>query len=1098
MKPSHGSFLLAITFAATSACAAEEGDCTGLARRILGETGFTGGIIVVLDYDDARLAVALRVNDATVVQVLESDEVLAGSAIAHISLHGVHGPVSADLRADPVRLPYADNLVNLVVAARDSPVPMDEILRVLAPGGCAWVDGKKTDKPRPPDIGEWTHFLGDAGNNAVAADSRVGPPRAVQWVAPPLWLRSHETPSGFGAMVAGGGRVVHILDEGLIGITDQRLPERWSLICRDAFNGLLLWKRPLGPWGWPEWAADRFGGTDWTLIGGGRTVVPDEAQRRVVMMDGRLFVTLAYRAPLSILDAATGKTLHTLDGTDPVRQIVAADGIAVAYSQFSDAAPPPPRGKRKQSDEDEGEGVLTAVEGSTGVVLWRKSIGALRGLSLAIDGGRVIYEAGSVRVAADLRSGTELWQAPLRGRGSTTLVAREGVIVLLGGKDIEALDAASGRSLWTAPAHEAPVYTPDLFVVDGVVWPGIGHVDEAQMPNTKKSPHALGIGYDLRTGAEHRRVFAPDLISPEHHHRCYRNKATSRYIIASYEGAEFFDLTGVAHVQNNFVRGACRMGMVPANGFLYAPPDQCFCQPGAKVLGFMALAAAAERGVEPVPDADRLHKGPEYGRVAVGSAAADPADWPTFRRTAARHGTTPAPVGAAVTEQWRMNIGGRLTQPVCAGGLVYVAAIDAYQLHAFDAATGAPAWDFLVGGRIDSPPTVHGGLVLFGCADGRVHCLRASDGGHVWSFLAAPVDRRIASHDRIESAWPVHGSVLVHNGVAYVAAGRSTYLDGGVRVWGLDPETGKILHQTTLSGPFPGEDGPVRDPAFYLRGANSDVLVAEGGMIFMRHLRMTPALEKLEYEDLSSKGEADVGLHIFSTAGLLDGSWYNRAFWMYSKRWPGFQLANQAPKSGQILVVDETITYAVQPFVRRNRHSPMFFPGREGYLLFADRNDNEPQIVGEEGARKPLEWLPQSAYESSKGLRPLDSEAFGADKGMGYTRAEPPLWQSWIPVRIRAMVKAGGELFVAGSPDEFDEADPYAPFEGRRGAKLVTVLAKDGTPVAELELDAPPVFDGLIAARGRLFLATEDGTLRCLSATPPGSAVMASTPSAAP
>jgi outer membrane protein assembly factor BamB len=413
-----------------------------------------------------------------------------------------------------------------------------------------------------------------------------------------------------------------------------------------------------------------------------------------------------------------------------------------------------------------------------------------------------------------------------------------------------------------------------------------------------------------------------------------------------------------------------------------------------------------------------------------------------------------------------------------------VAATDAHTLHAFDAATGAPAWTFVAGGRIDSPPTVQGGRVLFGSADGRVYCLRATDGALAWSFLAAPADRRIGCFDQLESAWPVHGSVLVHGGVAYATAGRSTYLDGGIRVWGLDPATGRILHHATLSGPFPDGTNFVRDVAFYIRGANSDVLVAEGGHLYMRHKRLTSALEAKDYPDLSSKGEADVGLHVFSTAGLLDGSWYNRAFWMYAKRWPGFQLAIQAPKSGQLLAVDATATYAVQPFVRRNVHSPMFFPGKEGYLLYADRNGNEPQIVGEEGSRPPVEWLPQSSYERGGGraAEHFGNPAFGLDKMTGYTRAEPPLWKTWIPVRVRAMVKAGDALFAAGPPDEFDAKDPYAAFEGRKGAKLVTVDAKDGRQLAELALDAPPVFDGLVAARGRLYLSAEDGTLRCLGA----------------
>lgn len=99
---------------------------------------------------------------------------------------------------------------------------------------------------------------------------------------------------------------------------------------------------------------------------------------------------------------------------------------------------------------------------------------------------------------------------------------------------------------------------------------------------------------------------------------------------------------------------------------------------------------------------------------------------------------------------------------------------------------------------------------------------------------------------------------------------------------------------------------------------------------------------------------------------------------------------------------------------------------------------------------------------------------------IGYTRAEPPLWKTWLRVRIRAMVAAGDKLIVAGPPDELDQKDPYADFEGRKGAKLVTIAAAEGRPIAEIALDAPPVFDGLIAARGRLYLAAEDGTLRCL------------------
>jgi len=551
------------------------------------------------------------------------------------------------------------------------------------------------------------------------------------------------------------------------------------------------------------------------------------------------------------------------------------------------------------------------------------------------------------------------------------------------------------------------------------------------------------------------------------------------------EGAEFMDLLGDDHGQNNWLRGACKLGVMPCNGLLYVPADQCFCQPGAKLLGFTAVAAQSAGREKPLPDGQRLERGPAWERTGdwkseiqnPRSQISDQDDWPTFRHDPARHGSTASAVEPPVAVKWQTQLGGRLTAPVAAGGRVYVALADAHSIVALDAKSGEPVWKYVAGGRIDSPPTIHEDLALFGSADGRVYCLRADDGELVWRFLAAPLDCRIGSFDQLESAWPVHGSVLVRDGVAYVTAGRSTYLDGGIRLYGLDPRTGKILHQAVLEGPFPDIE-TARDVAFYVPGANSDVLVSEDDHIYMRQKKFTPDLREVPVPVLSSKGEQDVGRHVFSTAGLLDDSWYNRTFWMYAKRWPGFQLAHQGPKTGQLLVVDDECTYAVQPFYRRNVHSLMFFPGKEGYLLYADRNDNEPQIVGEPGARKPVEWLPQS-HIPREGNPGLDSPAFGLDKMIGYTRAEPPRWAKFFPIRIRAMVKAGPTLFVAGPPDELDPADPYAAFEGRRGARLAAVSAADGAELAKIDLNSPPVFDGLIAAGGRLFACLEDGTLAC-------------------
>ncbi len=82
------------------------------------------------------------------------------------------------------------------------------------------------------------------------------------------------------------------------------------------------------------------------------------------------------------------------------------------------------------------------------------------------------------------------------------------------------------------------------------------------------------------------------------------------------------------------------------------------------------------------------------------------------------------------------------------------------------------------------------------------------------------------------------------------------------------------------------------------------------------------------------------------------------------------------------------------------------------------------------------------------------------------------------------MVLAGETLFVAGVPDVVDPADPLASLEGRKGAQLQAYSAADGRKLAEYQLTSPPVFDGLIAAAGRLYWSTTDGKVMCMAGQP--------------
>jgi hypothetical protein len=100
------------------------------------------------------------------------------------------------------------------------------------------------------------------------------------------------------------------------------------------------------------------------------------------------------------------------------------------------------------------------------------------------------------------------------------------------------------------------------------------------------------------------------------------------------------------------------------------------------------------------------------------------------------------------------------------------------------------------------------------------------------------------------------------------------------------------------------------------------------------------------------------------------------------------------------------------------------------------------------------------------------------------------------PIQARAMVLADKTLFVAGPPDVVDEEEAFAKpddaavrarleaqvaaLEGRKGGQLLAVSAIDGKILAAVELGAAPTFDGMAAAKGRLYLTTLDGKVLCL------------------
>jgi outer membrane protein assembly factor BamB len=601
---------------------------------------------------------------------------------------------------------------------------------------------------------------------------------------------------------------------------------------------------------------------------------------------------------------------------------------------------------------------------------------------------------------------------------------------------LRAYDAATGKELWATKCRENYNSPTDVFVIDGLVWVGMGFQ-----------------GHDPRTGKVVRNINTKAPRVGMAHHRCYRNKASERFIFTGKSGVEVLSIAQGKWLSNNsWIRGTCQYGIVPANGLLYAPPDACACFLTVKVPGFYAAAPRrTATPAMPLPEGPVLEKGPLHGKPL--KAETKPTDWPAYRHDAARGAAASCAVPETVLEAWSADVGGRLTQPAVAGGRVFVPSVDAHTLHALSADDGEELWRFTAGGRIDSTPTIYKGLAIFGSADGWVYAVGAADGVLAWRFRAAPQGRLVGVYGQLESIWPVHGAVLVQNETVYVAAGRTSYTDGGIVLYRLEPGTGRQLSRTVLChiDPKTGEQ-LTKERGFNMKGTSCDVLVGDGERVYLKYFAF----------DREGKRTQESRPHLFSITSLLVNEWFVRSYWVVGEGQPGAgwggwaNWANRYPSGRILCMVDGTVYGYGRKAVRGGATGHQ----ADTYHLFAADTGPSATTTDRRGKKK----------RQTKGKL---------------------LWSRAPSLTVRAMVAGGERLAVAGPVDAGkraarllawkNERDALAAFRGEKGVRLRIAAAEDGKTLSETSLSALPVFDGMAAAGGRLYLACEDGTVRCLA-----------------
>jgi len=875
-------------------------------------------------------------------------------------------------------------------------------------------------KIRPAQMDEWSHPRHDAGGNAVSADTLIGPPERVRWIA--AARREVE------GLVTAGGRNFY-----------------GAIMTRDSFNGLRLWQMDLrrGDQGAAEFDLPRLASDRARPVASGRflyamvrdDVVAIEAdsgeiarefsgvgKAKELLCDGDMLIAAGVDAVHGFrIDEA--EAAWRFDAVNP-RQVVAGGGLVVFIHG----------GAANQWPSKDVEAV--ALDMRTGRVRWRtRSLPWLsRVMRIVIHGRSLAFEvssfsdhdAGNALHLVSPETGEPLWEKPFppgmnHRRQARAMFVGDKVWILHGGKT-NTLDAENVGRL--------PIEVSALSVASGET----------------RITHPAGLAH------------------------CFPPVASSKFIFAGV-----FDMTDLETgevVASRITKAHCSTenGWVPANGLIYTTPKHCTCWP--LLRGYVALAPArpgaktAVRDVGPIPcsleageGGDLPHAAPEKFPGARGDTGND---WPMYRADAWRSGSTSGPGPRDLGVRWKARLAlaqdvtdspgpvlqdcrenpfvkGPLSAPVVAGNMAYVARPDAHEIIAVDASCGESKWRFTADGRVDTPPAIHRGLCIFGTHGGSVYALRADSGTLVWRLKIGPHDEQIVAYGQLESPWPIPGAVLISQSVAYFVAGRQSFADGGVIVAAVDPLTGKRQWMRRIN--------TVPQEGYYESSALEfdpvDILHREGDSIAMSRWVLSADGKNIRVDKWNAFAKLDTG------AGA---AWVPRGPWSYGarhqQRFPG-----EPERRPLVVFRDGAVFGALDGSTELFRRDF----DEEGLAGFKSKwiTGWDAFKISREGGK------PYRSHRVAEGSKwTADHFIPAAEKG----KPIPPGTQ--LHNDIHALALAGdGRLFAV-----------------HRDGHVKTIRADDGSVLDET-LISQPIWDGLAIAGGHLYVTTQSGDLLCLGQT---------------
>ena len=674
-----------------------------------------------------------------------------------------------------------NNLADLVLVPDDTETPPeDEILRVLRPGGVAYLGEREITKPIPEGVDSWSHPYHLPDNNPQSTDELIRAPYLTQFLGGPMFSPMPEV------TVAAGGRIFRAC--GHIAHKKNQNEQLNTLFGINAYNGSILWTRPL---------------TEGFMI------------HRNTMVATPDVLYLADNESCKLIDTATGETLDEIvikhpDADGPVWKWMAlANGTLYVLAGGKETP------IRTQPSETPGLGhwpwgmwdghdyadpetsfgfgrTFLGIDVESKEVLWsHKEEQFLDSRAVCMIDGRIYaYCPEKYLTCISAEDGKPVWknsdanlleaigpnaraQHYITGYATQTYMKAGPKHLFFAGPQREKLVVVStkdGRLLWTKERGNLQLVLRD----DGFYAAGAQDTD---------SGFKFSYDGDVLAKFTQRRA-------------CTRATGTIDSIFFRANGGTVRVDTATNSAKHIApMRPPCQDGVIVSDGHLFWGPWMCGCQ--LSTYGHIGLGPAGNFAFRPGLDDTRLAieiDDPKKVEVLEGGA-----DWPSYQGDSANSMSTKMAVPGAVKEQWSYEASDRAfpTAPIVAGGLVFFGDRNGV-VRAVDAGSGELVWETFAAGPVYFPPAFWKNRLYVGSADGRVYALEAKTGKVLWTFQAAPANQRIPVYGKLISRWPVAGGVVVEDGVVYAAAGMAHY--DGVHVYALDGISGEVKWYNDTSG----------------------------------------------------------------------------------------------------------------------------------------------------------------------------------------------------------------------------------------------------------------------------------------------------------